>query len=100
MPLAKNTRTDKIVQVPAHYIGHPVLGKELVLVEDEYEAPVASKKEKKKKPTGYNPVARDGDLDGFVQDATEWERPVGDTHKEQPAPELNNEENEDPEDAN
>ena len=25
---------------------------------------------------GYNPDARDGDGDGFVQDATDWERPV------------------------
>ena len=25
---------------------------------------------------GYNPDARDGDGDGFVQDGTEWERPV------------------------
>ena len=25
---------------------------------------------------GYNPDARDGDGDGFVQDGTQWERPV------------------------
>ena len=25
---------------------------------------------------GYNPNARDGDGDGFVQDATDWERPI------------------------
>jgi hypothetical protein len=25
---------------------------------------------------GYNPDARDGDGDGFVQDSTEWERPL------------------------
>jgi hypothetical protein len=25
---------------------------------------------------GYNPEARDGDGDGFVQDATDWERPI------------------------
>ena len=25
---------------------------------------------------GYNPDARDGDGDGFVQDATDWERPI------------------------
>lgn len=98
MPLAMNTRTKKISMVPAHYIGHPVLGKELVLVEEEVS--FAPKKEKKKKPAEYNPAARDGDLDGFLQDATEWERPVGDTTKEQTAPELNYEENEDPEDAN
>jgi hypothetical protein len=26
--------------------------------------------------SGYNPDARDGDVDGLVQDGTEWERPV------------------------
>jgi hypothetical protein len=26
--------------------------------------------------SGYNPDARDGDGDGFVQDGTQWERPV------------------------
>ena len=30
----------------------------------------------KKKTTGYVPEATDGDGDGFVQDATQWERPV------------------------
>jgi hypothetical protein len=25
---------------------------------------------------GYNPDARDGDGDGMVQDATQWERPI------------------------
>jgi hypothetical protein len=25
---------------------------------------------------GYNPDARDGDGDGMVQDATQWERPM------------------------
>jgi hypothetical protein len=47
MPLVKNTRTDKIVSVPAHYVGHPVLGKDLVLLEDEISA--APKKETPKK---------------------------------------------------
>jgi hypothetical protein len=45
MPLAMNTRTKKISMVPAHYIGHSVLGKELILVEEE--APLAPKKERK-----------------------------------------------------
>ena len=25
---------------------------------------------------GYNPNAKDGDKDGFLQDGTKWERPV------------------------
>ena len=43
MPLVKNTRTEKVMSVPAHYVGHPVLGKDLVLVEDDVQA--APKKE-------------------------------------------------------
>jgi hypothetical protein len=42
-----NTKTGKTVSVPDHYIGHPVLGKNLVLVTDEAQA--APKKETKKK---------------------------------------------------
>jgi len=47
MALATNTRTGKTVDVPAHYIGHPVLGKNLVLATGEAQA--APKKETKKK---------------------------------------------------
>ena len=47
MPLVKNTITGKTVSVPSHYVGHPVLGKNLVLVTDEAQA--APKKETKKK---------------------------------------------------
>ena len=47
MPLVKNTRTGVEISVPAHYVGHPVLGKDLVLVEDDVQA--APKKETKKK---------------------------------------------------
>jgi hypothetical protein len=46
MALAKNTKTGETVTVPAHYLGHPVLGKNLVAVGTE--APAAPKKEKKK----------------------------------------------------
>lgn len=47
MALAINTRTGITVSVPDHYIGHPVLGKNLVLATDEAQA--APKKETKKK---------------------------------------------------
>jgi hypothetical protein len=47
MALAINTRSGKTVDVPAHYIGHPVLGKNLVLKTGEAQA--APKKETKKK---------------------------------------------------
>jgi hypothetical protein len=47
MPLVKNKHTGIIKNVPAHYVGHPVLGKNLVLVTDEAQA--APKKETKKK---------------------------------------------------
>ena len=47
MTLATNKRTGITVSVPDHYIGHPVLGKNLVLKTDEAQA--APKKETKKK---------------------------------------------------
>lgn len=105
MALAKNTKTGIVVSVPDHYIGHPVLGKNLVAVAAEVQA--APKKEKKK-PAEYIPAAVDADGDGIVQDGTEWERPVGTEIQEQPAPEVqpeaelvnNIKENEELEDGN
>jgi hypothetical protein len=47
MPLVKNKNTGIVKNVPDHYVGHPVLGKNLVLVTDEVQA--APKKETKKK---------------------------------------------------
>jgi hypothetical protein len=47
MALAINIKTGKSAIVPDHYIGHPVLGKNLVLATDEAQA--APKKETKKK---------------------------------------------------
>ena len=47
MAQAMNTKTGKVVSVPDHYVGHPVLGKNLVLVSDKAQA--APKKETKKK---------------------------------------------------
>ena len=45
MPLVKNIRTGKIADVPEHYIGHPVLGGDLVELNKVSSA--APKKEKK-----------------------------------------------------
>lgn len=90
MALAINTRTGKTVIVPEHYIGHEVLGKDLVAVAAE-EVQAAPKKEKKKKTAEYIPAAVDADGDGLVQEGTEWERPVGTEIEEQPAPETNEE---------
>lgn len=87
MAIAKNTRTDKVVSVPDHYIGHEILGKDLILLTDEtLAAPKA-----KKKQADYIPAALDADGDGLVQDGTEWERPVGTEIEEQPAPETTEE---------
>ncbi len=47
MALAKNTKTGIVVDVPAHYLGHPVLGKNLVA--EGGKAQAAPKKETKKK---------------------------------------------------
>lgn len=91
MAFVKNLRTGKVADVPDHYVGHPVLGKDLVLVEDKVEA--APKTKKKKAEYVPNPVDADGD--GLVQDGTEWERPLGtDLPEEQPAPETEIENNE------
>ena len=78
MAHAKNTRTDKFVSVPDHYIGHPVLGKDLILINEEVEA--APKKEKKSK----------SEVRAFS-----WSK--AEETEEQPAPETNieNEEHED-----
>lgn len=91
MAFAFNARTGKTVSVPDHYIGHEVLGKDLILVGEEVD--IAPKKENKKKPAKYVAEAVDADGDGLVQDGTEWERPVGTKIEEQPAPD-NIEENE------
>lgn len=47
MAIVRNTRTGITANVPNHYVGHPVLGNDLVLVTDEVEA--APNKETKKK---------------------------------------------------
>ena len=79
MALAQNTSTGMVVSVPKHYIGHPVLGKNLIAVDGKVEA--APKKEKKKKA--------EPKVISFTAPVEEIE--------EQPAPEINieNEENED-----
>lgn len=48
MPVtAKHKITGRIVEVPTHYLDHPVLGKNLIALDAELES--ASKKEKKSK---------------------------------------------------
>jgi hypothetical protein len=51
MPIVINVTTGKSMAVPAHYLGHPVLGVDLVLAEDyvpaEAEVVEAPKKNKK-----------------------------------------------------
>lgn len=47
MAIVRNTRTGIIANVPDHYVGHPVLGNDLVLYTGEAEA--APNKETKKK---------------------------------------------------
>ena len=47
MATVVNTKTGITVSVPDHYVGHPVLGKNLVLATDKAQA--APKKETKKK---------------------------------------------------
>jgi hypothetical protein len=84
MAFVKNTRTGKTASVPDHYIGHPVLGKWLVVVNGN-ETKAAPKKEKKK-----NTVEAESNS-WFVKAKTEIE--------EQPAPETNIE-NEEIEDGN
>ena len=82
MAFAKNTRTGKTTSVPDHYIGHPVLGKDLIAIDGKVEA--APKKEKKKK---YESTK--------FEEAFEIE--MVEEIEEQPAPTINleNEENED-----
>jgi len=55
MALAINVRTGKMVDVPDHYLGHEVLGKDLVLATEEAQA--APKKETKYKKEQPAPVA-------------------------------------------
>jgi len=82
MAFVKNTRTGKTASVPDHYLGHPVLGKWLV-VADSNRAEAAPKKEKKKKAVEV--------------ESRSWFSSAEPEIEEQPAPETNleNEENED-----
>jgi hypothetical protein len=92
----KNLRTGKVANVPDHYIGHPVLGKDLELISETAETlEVSAAPKTKKKKAEYIPNPVDADGDGLVQDGTEWERPLGvSLPEEQPAPETENEDNE------
>ena len=81
MALAINTRTGKSVIVPDHYIGHSVLGKDLVLAGEEVQT---APKIENKKPSKYFTKAVEVDEEVFVSFET----------MEQSAPETNIEENE------
>ena len=69
MAIVRNTKTGIITSVPDHYVGHPVLGKNLVLATDKAQA--APKKETPKK-----------------------EQPAPEAPAIEPEPEINIEENE------
>lgn len=95
MAFVKNLRTGKVANVPDHYVGHPVLGKDLEVIgetTDVVEIQAAPKTKKKK--AEYIPAPTDADGDGLVQEGTEWERPLGTDIEEQPAPEPQIEDNE------
>lgn len=99
MALFRHKVSGALVERPAHYINHPVLGRNLEPVDGEVTpAPQASSKKKSsaKKTIGYVADATDGDGDGLVQDGTEWERPVGVEipQEQEEAPEDNIENNE------
>jgi hypothetical protein len=81
MALAINTRTGKSVSVPDHYIGHSVLGKDLVL---EGEQVQTAPKIENKKPSKYFAKAVEADVEVLEDFET----------MEQSAPENNIEENE------
>ncbi|CAB4148660.1 hypothetical protein UFOVP536_16 [uncultured Caudovirales phage] len=48
MPIVRNKKTGVTSSVPAHYLGHPVLGANIELVTGEF---VAAPAQKKGKPT-------------------------------------------------
>ena len=73
MAIAKNVRTGKVAIVPDHYIGHPVLGKELVLENDESSAAPKTKKKLTE------------------EISTKWGRSESKELEEQPAPETTEE---------
>lgn len=50
MATAKNTRTGKLTTVPDHYIGHPVLGIDLVELKNEVQAAPNKKMKTKEQP--------------------------------------------------
>lgn len=92
MALAMNVRTGKTVNVPDHYIGHKVLGKDLEVL-DGAEAQAAPKKENNKK-TKQVAVAVESESNELVKDGTIWERLAGTKTEELPAPEIDIESNE------
>jgi len=91
MAFAKNTKTGLTVNVPEHYLGHPILGKNLVAIGSEVQA--APKKEKKK-------AVQAEVTEPIVQDGTELETPAGTEIEEQPAPQPIINETEELEDGN
>lgn len=45
--LIRNIKTDTIDLVPDHYLDHPILGADIVAVEQETVAPISTKKQSK-----------------------------------------------------
>lgn len=76
MVLVKNTRTGKIKSVPEHYLNHPSLGADLVLLDAKTSA--APKKATKKKAT--KPVE--------VEETNFWGAASAEENEGQPAPEY------------
>lgn len=56
MALAKNTKTGLVVKVPSHYLGHPVLGKNLVALGEEVAVAPKEKKNKEQPAPVAEPV--------------------------------------------
>lgn len=71
MALFKHKLTGEIVDAPAHYAGHPVLGRNLLPVEAEAPVIKAEPKQKKQAPVALPQV-----------EAEEGNTPTAETNKE------------------
>jgi len=90
MALAKNTRTGKVVSVPAHYIGHSVLGKNLVA----YGEKVSAAPKEKNKPAKEATEAKAPESKPVAKNSIFSKSSFGAEIEGQPAPETNIEDEE------